>query len=750
MSGYDFRQLNDKEFEVLCADLLGVAHGFRIERFKPGRDSGVDGRFFSSSENEVILQCKCWTNTPIRNLIRALENIEKPKLDKLKPKRYLLAVSNPLSRADKKEIFRILSPYIAAESEIYGKEDLNDLLSRFPEVERRHYKLWLHSASVLSHIFSNALIGRSRHSLQEIIDASRMYAITSNHESALKILEKLGVLIISGEPGVGKTTLANHLCLKYVADGYDYYKISDEIKEAESVFDANVRQIFYFDDFLGRNYLDALRGHEGSQVTQFIRRVSTNKNMRFVLTSRSTILNQGKFLIDNFEHHNLRRNEFELRIKSLSEFDKAKILYNHIFHSGIGSEHVEQLYINKRYRAVISHRNFNPRLISYITDPTRLEACTADTYWQYVVASLNDPSQIWDNPFGAQLDDFGRALVLLVVLHGYAIHESQLAEAYQRFISLPSSQNLQGRREYLTSLRLLTGSFLNRTVSSSSTQNIDLFNPSIGDYVLKRYSQDVASIQTAMLCLRTRMSLYTLMNLKRGGQISDNQAKQICRALLRNVCECGFDEFAAPYISRLVRIYIDLYGDDAREEPVIKSVLARLMAADYGEVDEDAYEIITWALEVGLVTPTKAALFIKSHYAAANDDNEIRSISNLLGKLTEELEQYSVVADAVKAHVFGLISGNFSEYIETADAFSKVQYGDYENAIQELGFLVENKLGDLGISYEPLDISEIIGSYDVAYELDRYCENSYDDYEGRVDGPRDLIVDEIDDLFEKG
>ena len=145
--------------------------------------------------------------------------------------------------------------------------------------------------------------------------------------------------------------------MKYAAEGFDYFKIDHEIKEAEDVFDEDSKQIFYFDDFLGRNYLLALRGHEGNQVTQFIRRISLNKNKRFVLTSRSTILNQGKLLIDNFEHSNLKRNEFELRIRSLSDFDKAKILYNHIVHSGIGSEYVDQLYIDKRYKKVISHKH---------------------------------------------------------------------------------------------------------------------------------------------------------------------------------------------------------------------------------------------------------------------------------------------------------------------------------------------------------------------------------------------------------
>jgi len=311
MTDYDFKSLNDKEFEILCTDLLGEVQGRRFERFKAGKDAGVDGRYFTDQGKEVVLQCKHWSNTPLAQLIRALSNIEKPKLDKLKPHRYLLTVSNPLSRADKKAIHRALSPYVVSESDIYGKEDLNDLLKDKAHIEKRHYKLWLHSSSVLGHIFNNAILGRSAFSLEEIIRSSSRYVVTANHEAALKILERLGVVIITGEPGVGKTTLADHLCLHYVTQGFDYLKIANDIQEAEAAFDPESKQVIYFDDFLGRNYLEALKGHEGNHITQFLRRIATNKNKRFVLTSRSTILNQGKFLIDSFEHGNVQKNEYE-------------------------------------------------------------------------------------------------------------------------------------------------------------------------------------------------------------------------------------------------------------------------------------------------------------------------------------------------------------------------------------------------------------------------------------------------------
>lgn len=52
MSDYDFKQLNDKEFEILCADLLGEVEGRRFERFKAGKDAGVDGRFFADEGKE--------------------------------------------------------------------------------------------------------------------------------------------------------------------------------------------------------------------------------------------------------------------------------------------------------------------------------------------------------------------------------------------------------------------------------------------------------------------------------------------------------------------------------------------------------------------------------------------------------------------------------------------------------------------------------------------------------------------------
>lgn len=750
MPDYDFKQLNDKEFEIFCADLLGEVENRRFERFKAGRDGGVDGRFFTDQGNEVILQCKHWSNTSLSKLIRELKNIEKPKLDKLKPHRYLLAISNPLSRADKKEIHSVLNPYILSESDIYGKEDLNDLLNGKAHIEQRHYKLWLHSSGVLRHFLSNALLGRSAFSLEEIIRSSCRYVVTANHEAALRVLEQLRVVIITGEPGVGKTTLADHLCLNYATQGFSYLKIADDIREAESAFDPESKQIIYFDDFLGRNYLEALKGHEGNHITQFIRRIATNKNKRFVLTSRSTILNQGKFLIDSFEHSNLQRNEYELRIQSLTDLEKAQILYNHIWHSGLGSEYIDQLYFDRRYRTIIAHKNFNPRLISYITEATRLETYPPNNYWNYIVRSLANPSQVWENPFNAQQDDFGRAIIVLVVLNGSALNEKDLSEAYHRFLALPENQNLRGIREFQSNIRLLTGSFLNRMVSSKKPPMIDLFNPSIGDYVLKRYAGDVVTLRLGFQSLRTLRSTITLRSLQGDGLLSNDDTRAICYRLIENLAENNFDCVSVSYISALCHVYKGCGGFESEVSAALRAAVLFIINEGLGEATDDSFEVVEWGIKQCIIAPEQALDFIADNVNFTESHTEMRAMSSLLLAIPEATRGYGEKVELVKEHVFDMVSKNFSEFIDVNSAFSNlVRYDDYRTAEYELKKLIEKELIDLGVNFCAADVNSILDSCDVHGELHSYFKDFQDDHYERPEGPTMLAIDEIDDLFER-
>jgi len=531
---YDFSTLNDKEFENISIELISRDQEKRFERFKPGKDAGVDGRFYADDGKEEIVQCKHYLKTGYQGLVRILKNEEKAKVLKLNPKKYYFITSLPLSRKGKQEIKAIFYPYIRNENNIYGQEDLNDLLKNNSDIEEKYYKLWISSTTVLKRIFSNAIKGRSEFLLEDIEDKVKKYVMTENHQKALKKLDVSHVIIIAGEPGIGKTTLAEHLALKYVEQGFEFCVIENSLNEAESIFDTDRKQLFYFDDFLGSNYLEALEFHQDSHTVKFINRIKKEKNKRFILTSRTNIFNQSLLLSDTFVSSKIDKDEFIIKVDSLSEIEKAMILYNHIWHSELAEKYIDVLYKDKRYLEIIKHRSFNPRLIEFITDIDRLSNTTAIQYWQFIKERLDNPSDIWKNTFDRQSDEYIRNIVILVVLNGNKIEEKELIKSYETMNQRIKLHNpSHSSKDFESVVQSAVKYFLNRTKTYKKTIEYSLFNPSIADFIINRYKNTEQKLMQAFLSLGTLDSLKVLRDMSASKIIS----KQLTSKILVNLYE---------------------------------------------------------------------------------------------------------------------------------------------------------------------------------------------------------------------
>lgn len=747
MTDYDFRTLNDKEFEILVTDLLSKREGHKYERFKPGKDAGVDGRYFMPDGREAILQCKHWPSSPLEKLTRHLEEVELPKIKKLNPARYILALSHTLSRNDKTRILNILSPFVVSPTDILGREDLNDLLADNREVELRHYKLWITSTNVLCHLLNKPIHDRSAFVLQEIRENAHLYVPTTNHDKALEKLEQLGTVIITGPAGIGKTTLADHLALHYIAKGFSFIRISDEIGEAEAIFQTEGLQLFYFDDFLGRNYLEALTGHEGAHIVQFIKRISRDKRKRFILTSRSTILNQGKLLIDLFQTNHLERNEFEVSFESFSDMDKARILYNHIWHSSLESDHIDELYFNKRYRKIITHRNYNPRLVRYITDSDQLVDYPAKEYWRYAESLLDNPAKVWENPFEAQHDDFGRALILLVTLNSRSIPQGELAESYARIIAHPDAKAMHGRRDFLQSLRHLTGSMLSRVITSEREILVNLFNPSIGDFVLHRYSTDLPSLRAGFSSLRSISSLKTLFDLARNHLITNTEKINILKSILEHAMMSGYLGYSSEYIALgLVNLAANI-DDLSPGGPWIDAAGEFVAQSECPAHFAEVAEIMQWRLEQGLSSHQEVADFVVAACRFGADALELPLLCKLVQTLPEDLaiELWPRIEDVAVDYFTNSVHDEFSD----EDVFRHIDPDSEYEARRNLSNMIEDRLEDLGISASRPAIEQIIDSFDVSERSREYfgAQDDYDYREGQTfAGPQ---LDAIDDLFDR-
>jgi adenylate kinase family enzyme len=760
MTHYNFRGLDDKEFESLCADLLGKAEAIRFERFKRGRDNGVDARCFRVDGTEVVLQCKHRLLTALSQLIRHLRDDERPKVDLLQPARYILCVSNPLSREDKIKISEAMSPHLRNQNDIFGAEDLNDLLDRHPDVVQRHYKLWLSSTAVLSLILEKPIFERSAFTLDEALDAAKTYVPTSSYDSAWDKLERHNVLIISGQPGAGKTSLAEHLALRYVAAEYQFFKISEQIQEAESVYASGTRQLFYFDDFLGQNYLEALTGHEGNHITNFIRRIRKDPSKRLILTSRTTILNQGKTLIDSFEHQNLTRSELELNISEYSELEKARILYGHLWHSALTPQYIDEILSNRRYRALISHRNFNPRLVSFITNHDRVGDKPESDYWRYVTQTFNDPAKIWEHPYIAQLDDFGRAVVLLVALNGRVISQTVLSAAYARFVALPQNQSMSGRRDFNTTLRHLTGSFLIRRLEQDNTEavvEVAVFNPSIRDFVLGRYASDTSELKSGFMCLRSLSSLRVLEDMFRHKFIDGSVHADIVLSILSDARNAQYASYGVGYISLVLSRVIHRNSPIDTVHPVLTESLAFIEAGETPKQHLYVAEVFVWAMDRGMISGARAIKLIDDALRIGPDDDELRMlirVCNLIpAKTPKRDEAEALLEECVLTHV----GETLDELIDHGSVFRHLDPYDEEGAFEAVEEQVSSHLlTAYGIDCSASDITRISSTYDFEKHRDDYFgSRRYQRGPTRV-ASRDPSVsiddlddiDDVDDLFD--
>lgn len=487
MTNYNLENINDKEFELLARDILQKELGLKLESFKKGRDGGIDLRYSKPNmNNDIIVQAKHWFHSNFEKLYNELITVELPKLKKLKPKpkRYIIITSIGLLPQHKEKIQKAFKPYITQTGDVWGKDDINNRLNLYKDIAFDHYKLWLTSSAVLLQILNNGIKSRTNFVLDEIKKNIRLFVPTKSYSDSLSVLKKEKFLILSGEPGIGKTTLANHLIFGFLARDYELFFATD-VKDFENVYEIDKKQIFYFDDFLGANYLDIINPQNNdSLIINFINRISKSDNKLLILTTRTTILNRAMQISGKFQQANLDLKKYEIKIQDYSKYDRAKILYNHITFTGLKDEYKERIIENKNYLLIISHKNYNPRIIEYITSQNNLKETKPNEYLEYIIEKLNNPQMIWKDPYENQLDDYARFMVTTLFSVGY-IGENKFKEAYLNRLQYEINKNGFNliNNPYNSKLRELLGSFITRTYNGQS-YHCNFFNPSIIDFLI--------------------------------------------------------------------------------------------------------------------------------------------------------------------------------------------------------------------------------------------------------------------------
>ena len=596
----DFHDLSPLDFEELVRDLLQAHWSRRLESFGPGRDQGVDVRYMSGP-HQIVVQAKHYVRSGPAALVRAMR-LECPKAIALVPSRYLLATSVSMTQTLKTKIVAAMPGVPLAEVDILGREDINNLLRLHPEIEQRHFKLWMASSAVLERIIHSGVYNRTAAELEIIRGMIPRFVQNQSVTDAETLLADTGALIIAGAPGVGKTTLAQILLWRHAEQGWRIFVV-DDVEEAMAVASEGERRLIFFDDFLGQVGLSAdhVRGLD-ARLPPLLSRVAAQKDIRFILTTRDYVLAQAKMLSARLGAAKGVRS-YVLNVGAYTREAKARILYNHIHFSGLTETQKGAILEDGFYLTMIDHKNFNPRLIEMLTRSEYL-ALDERPMRELIQHALDNPHELWDRPYRQHMSEDARTVLLAMAINGAFVGITLLKDSFVRVAMAlgntlhPSEIEARFRAAY----QEIEGSAL-----SILNNLVHFTNPGLRDYLRSVIQVDrlmphiVPRIETAS----ELSECFAIFRAHRGDWKGSTPVWTAALDRVRN----GGSAQRFTYLG----LSLDLC-DEFSDQGLIDRMLAALVAIEQQGVDEEEVREICSLLERSAMTllPTEVETRVRS------------------------------------------------------------------------------------------------------------------------------------------
>lgn len=532
MLEYDFLILSPNEFENISRDLLQKKLDVYIESFTTGRDGGIDFRHTTDKSKTYLIQSKRY-----KDFTSLYSNLKKEaiKVAQLKPQKYFLTTSVGLTPKNKADIQILFSPYIKKTEDILGKDDLNNLLGQFNEIEKKYYKLWLSSINILEKILHSKIYNQSSFELEEIKEQVKLYVQNNSFNEALSILQKNRYVIISGIPGIGKTTLARILTLYLLSSGFDeFVYLTDSIDEGYECFNNERKQVFFFDDFLGKIRFDAKYVvNTDNKIVKFIEKIKKSPDKILIFATREYILSQARNTFESFNLSNIEIAKCILDLSSYTRIIKAQIIYNHLFFANVPTAYLLNLVDNENYLKLVNHKNYNPRIIETVINRKIWNHCTPTEFTKAFKSYFDNPESVWQYAFENSLDKFSQYTLLVLLTTGVpiliedlelAVKEFLIKNNYKYFISFDSIT-------FSRAIRELENTFIKTQKDSYDGIVIEFQNPSIQDFLINYLNgkEDlITSLIEAMIFENQFFKIFTTDNqtdniISRNIQLSNQQ-----------------------------------------------------------------------------------------------------------------------------------------------------------------------------------------------------------------------------------
>lgn len=512
---FNYRNLDDVEFEELCKDIMKRKLGVELRTFRKGKDGGIDLQD-NEKGNNIIVQVKHYINSTHSNLISSLKK-EVEKVKKLNPKKYYVCCALELTPGQTNEILELFDDYMESKDNIIDIKIIDSFLQEEinKDIVKKNFKLWLSSSNILSEIYNQDIFIDCEVLLDDIEKESELFVETNTYRRCKALLENHNILIITGAPGVGKTTISKMLVLYYASLGYRIRYTTNgvlsDLKRAISS-EKDSKEVILLDDCLGQYYF-SMSNNQESELISLIKYLKFNKNKKIIMNSRVAIMNEAKQRSIEFEKLILSNDEkiYVINMDKVNAYEKARILYNHIYFKKLPLEYYYHIKKDSNYLKIINHPNYTPRIIEYITEPDRYKDILPEKYIDFVLKCLSNPELIWGNEYERRLKKVDRILVnTLFSLTDTTIDYDILKKAFNKRISNENDIDVIVDN-FENTIKRLNKSMI-KIIDKSNSKEVSVLNPSVNDYIkamLEKNELEVMNIREALMYYEQLKKCYT-------------------------------------------------------------------------------------------------------------------------------------------------------------------------------------------------------------------------------------------------
>jgi hypothetical protein len=391
----------------------------------------------------------------------------------------------------------------------------------------------------------------------------------------------------------------------------------------------------------------------------------------------------------------------------------------------LDQETVKKFVDNKNYQDVVSHKNFNPRLVEFITEIKNYEKSEED-YITFVKKSLDNPKAVWEKCYSAQLNESQRALIKLVVANEGKIEENLLINGYNKARDIfPLTQVNNERMDYPYVFDICQNSILKRNQinvhnfdksKDEKKRYISTFNPSVNDYIIPLIKNSF-ELEKIFKCLQSLESI-------------------------RFICSLEFDY----KIGLLLNILNSL-----TEYTTIKLVALRgLLKLSYENAEKYLFEIIKdQSLDLSEVDDIVVENINKVDFSSFIEKNIMDyeaspyDIYSLYEKYSSSKFCQEIILNKIYDKLYKKMENDISDILNDDDEFSECMniddgYSRLEEILNDFPCLKNSDRKSI------IDVVDMNGEID--YNIERYYESDYESYKSSEDDSSSKVFD-MDSLF---